>query len=122
MSREKTHLFLLSRLSSPFQDALPGDLEESECLPPYRVLQALWSADPSSPVAHALQAAVNDFCLLMEQLGTKLGRGAQREALNCRGLKIARYPRWPVRDVRGEDRRTLQTAIEKILTLADTQV
>ncbi len=83
------------------------------------VLQTLWAADPSSPAAHTLQAAVNDFCLLMERLGTKLGRGAQREALTCRGLKIVRYPRWPVPDVRDEDRRALQAAIDNILAVAE---
>ena len=86
------------------------------------VLQALWSADPSSTEAHRLQSAVNDFCLLMEKLSKRLGRGAQRAALNCRGLKIARYPRWPVPEVREEDRRALEAAIDNILALAKIRV
>jgi dihydrodipicolinate synthase/N-acetylneuraminate lyase len=79
------------------------------------VLQALWDADPRSPFAERLQRRVNEFMMTMMELGKRLGRGAQGAALNCRGLGIRRYPRWPVPEIQPADQAVLQKEVEAML-------
>jgi dihydrodipicolinate synthase/N-acetylneuraminate lyase len=79
------------------------------------VLQVLWDADPASPLAERLQRRVNAFMMVMMELGKRLGRGAQAAALNCRGLGVRRYPRWPVPDIPAPDQALLQREVDAIL-------
>jgi dihydrodipicolinate synthase/N-acetylneuraminate lyase len=79
------------------------------------VLTALWDADPSSALAERLQRRVNEFMMVMMELGKRLGRGAQGAALNCRGLGVRRYPRWPVPDIPAPDQALLQREVDAML-------
>jgi len=78
-------------------------------------LQALWDADPASELAERLQRRINEFMMIMMELSKRLGRGAQAAALNCRGLGVRRYPRWPVPEVAAADQAVLQREVDAVL-------
>jgi len=78
-------------------------------------LQALWDADPAGDFAGRLQRRVNEFMMTMMEISKRLGRGAQAAALNCRGLGVRRYPRWPVPEVSAADQALLQREVDALL-------